>query len=247
MKRLSDGRTIILPPRPLRWIGPSTKLKQTVARLGDSREEFTNIMTRTHLSNDIGSRRIIPLIALLLAAAATSAVYGEDWGALCALIPASAPGFVLEAVGSGMTDGTVISIARPVGSPNQKWVIAANGNNRYSIKPSYSSTLVLAAARGGTGIGTAIVLETESGKPWQEWNLKKNENGSYCLVPRHAPEKGLDHLGGRAVAGAKIDLWANHPGDQHLEWIVKPLAGTMAAVAPWHRRVSAQHVRSARN
>ena len=142
------------------------------------------------------------------------------------------PALVLEAVGSGTTEGTVISIGKPAGTPNQKWVITAKGNNRYSIKPSYSSTLVLAAARGGTEIGTAIVLETESGKPWQEWNLKKNDNGSYCLIPRHAPEKGLDHLGGRAVAGAKIDLWANNPGDQHLEWIVKPLAGTMAAVAP---------------
>jgi gluconolactonase len=188
-------------------------------------------MTRTHLSNDIATRWIIPLIAMLLAAATANAAYGEDWGAY-ALIPASAPGFVLEAVGSGTTEGTVVSIARPAATPNQKWVIAAKGNNVFAIKPSYSSSLVLAAARGSTEIGTAIVLETESGKPWQEWNLKKNENGSYCLIPRHAPDKGLDHLGGRPVAGAKIDLWAHNHGDQHLEWIVKPLAGTMAAVAP---------------
>ena len=122
------------------------------------------------------------------------------------------PALVLEAVGSGTTEGTVISIGKPAGTPNQKWVITAKGNNVYSIKPAYSSALVLAAAKGGTEIGTAIVLETESGKPWQEWNLKKNENGTYCLIPRHAPEKGLDHLGGRPVAGSKDRLVDEPPG-----------------------------------
>ena len=69
--------------------------------------------------------------------------------------------FVLEAVGSGTAEGTVVSIGKPAGTPNQKWVMTAKGNNLYAIKPSYSSTLVLAAAMGGTKIGTAIVLETE--------------------------------------------------------------------------------------
>jgi gluconolactonase len=96
-------------------------------------------------------------------------------------------------------------------------VITAKPNKLYSIKPSYTSALVLAAAKGGQQNGTSIVLETESGKPWQEWNLKKNEDGSYCVIPHHASAKGLDHLGGRPVAGAKIDLWANNPGDRHLE------------------------------
>ena len=90
------------------------------------------------------------------------------------------------------------------------------------------------------------MLETESGKPWQEWNLKKNEDGSYCVIPHHAPAKGLDHLGGRPVAGAKIDLWANNPGDRHLEWIIKPLAGTMPRSPP-RRRIPIQDVRCARH
>ncbi len=155
----------------------------------------------------------------------------DDWGAY-ALIPASAPKLVLEAVGSGTTEGTVISIGNPAGTPNQKWVISATGNNLYSIKPSYSLALVLAAAKGGNQLGTAIVLETDRGKPWQKWKLKKNDNGSYCLIPQHASEKGLDHLRGNPVPGAKIDLWANQAGDPHLEWIIKPLAGTMTAAAP---------------
>ena len=62
-------------------------------------------------------------------------------------------------------------------------MITAKGNDLYTIKPSYSSTLVLAVAKGGTKKGTPIVLETESGQPWQEWKLNKNDNGSYCLIP----------------------------------------------------------------
>ncbi|MGP0064680.1 MAG: RICIN domain-containing protein [Isosphaeraceae bacterium] len=187
-------------------------------------------MRRAHLPISLETRHTLTLMAMLLAVAVTSPAIAEDWGAY-ALIPASAPALVLEAVGSGTTDGTAISIGRPARTPNQKWVIAAKGNNSYSIKPSYSSSLVLAAARGGTAIGTAIVLETDGGKPWQEWNLKKNEDGSYCLIPRHAPDKGLDHLGGRPVPGAKIDLWTNNPGDTHLQWIIRPLTGTMPEVA----------------
>ncbi len=185
---------------------------------------------RIHSSINRDARRIVPLIPVLLAAALTSPARADDWGAY-AIVPLSAPMFVLEAVGSGTADGTVVSIGKPAGTANQKWVMTAKGNNLYAINPSNSSTLVLAAAKGGTKIGTAIVLETESGKPWQAWRLRKNDNGSYCLIPQHAREKGLDHLGGRPVAGAQIDLWTNNPGDPHLEWIVKPLAGTMPAVA----------------
>jgi gluconolactonase len=196
----------------------------------DTSEGSMNTMKQAHGSIKLQTQWIVHLLSLGLAGAATSSAIADDWSAYT-LIPASAPALVLEAVGSGTTEGTVISIGKPAGTPNQKWVIIAKGNDRYSIKLSSSSTLVLAAAKGGKEIGTAIVLETDSGKPWQEWNVKKNENGSYCLIPGHAPEKGLDHLGGRPVAGAKIDLWTNNPGDQHLEWIIKPLAGTMRAAA----------------
>ncbi len=155
----------------------------------------------------------------------------DDWGAY-GIVPSSAPALTLEAVGSGTADGTVISIGKPAGTPNQKWVVTPRGNHQYSIRPSYHSTLVLAAANGSTRIGTAIVLETDSGKPWQRWSLDRNENGTYCLVPGHAPAMGLDHLGGNASVGARIDLWSNRPGDPHLEWIIRPLAGTLPAVAP---------------
>jgi enterochelin esterase-like enzyme/sugar lactone lactonase YvrE len=187
-------------------------------------------MKRTCLSIHVKTRSIVHVIAVLLACVATSSAMAEDWGAY-ALIPVSTPTLVLEAVDSGTTDGTTVSIGKPAGTPNQKWVITAKGDNLYSIKPTYSSTLVLAVAKGSAETGTPVVLETDSGQPWQEWTLKKNNNGSYGLSPKHATEKGLDHFAGKPVPGAKIDLWTNNPGDQHLQWIIQPLAGTTALVA----------------
>jgi gluconolactonase len=168
--------------------------------------------------------------AIPLSLFGTHSSFAEDWSAY-KIVPASAPALVLEAVGAGTTDGTVVSIGKPAGTANQKWVITPRGDGVYAIRPSYSDSLVLAVAKGGAAIGTPAVLETDRGEPWQVWGLSKNENGSYCLIPRHAPGKGLDHLGGRRVPGAKIDLWTNNPGDTHLEWLIKPLAGTLAPAA----------------
>ena len=82
-------------------------------------------------------RQLIHMITVLLAGVAVRQSFAEDWGA-DALVPASAPALVLEAVGSGTSEGTVVSIGRPAGTANQKWVITPKGNNLYSIKPSYS-------------------------------------------------------------------------------------------------------------
>jgi enterochelin esterase-like enzyme/sugar lactone lactonase YvrE len=136
---------------------------------------------------------------------------------------------VLEAVGAGSAEGTVVSIGRASGKPNQKWLIVPKGGDYYALRPASSPTLVLSAAKGGTRNGTPIVLEPDQGKPWQLWSLRKNDNGSYCLVPQHAPDKGLDDFGGNREPGARQDLWENRPGDPHLQWLVKPLAGTLPA------------------
>jgi enterochelin esterase-like enzyme/sugar lactone lactonase YvrE len=150
----------------------------------------------------------------------------QDWGAY-ALVPSGAPGMALEAVGAGTTEGTLVSIGRAGGGAHQKWIIVPKGNDLYAIRPSYSATLVLTVAGGGTRNGTEIVLETDRSHPWQLWSLKKNENGSYCLIPKHAPDKGLDDFGGHREPGSRQDLWTNTPGDPHLQWLVKPLAGTV--------------------
>ncbi len=156
----------------------------------------------------------------------------EDWGAY-AIVPVSAPAMVLEAVGSGTAEGTAVSIGKPTGSANQKWVIAPKGDNLYVIKPTYSSTLALAVAKGETRNGAPIVLETENGKPWQLWMLSKLESGHYHFTPQHAPDKGLDDFGGKQEPGARIDLWERKPSDPHLQWKITPLAGsTFSAAKP---------------
>jgi len=174
-------------------------------------------------------------LAIFLAGFVSRTAFADDWGAY-ALVPASAPAMALEAVGSGTNDGTVVSIGKPAGTPNQKWIITPKRDNYYSIRPSYSSTLVLAAAKGGVRNGTLVVLETDQGQPWQEWKIAANDNGTYALLPKHAPDKGLDDNGGKQIAGARQDIWPYNPNDQHLHWLIKPLAGSKptgaAAVFP---------------
>ena len=153
-------------------------------------------------------------------------LHAEDWGAY-AIIPVSAPSLVLEAVDSGANDGTVVSIGKPGKTTNQKWIITPRGDNLYSIKLVSGSDLVLSAAKGAMAHGTAIVLEKDKGESWQLWELKKHESGFYSLIPKHAPQLGLDHFGGKQRPGAKIDLWTYKADDQHLQWIIKPLAGTV--------------------
>jgi len=173
---------------------------------------------------------ILSLLVILSAYLLSGRTVAEDWNAY-ALIPVSAPGMMLEAVGSGTSDGTIVSIGRPGGTANQKWLITPKGNNLYTIRPAYSTTLVLAAAKGGKANGTQVVLEEDKGQPWQRWSLKKTDSGTYNLIPSHAPEQGMDDFGGRQSPGARQDLWTNTPGDPHLQWIVKPLAGTLGSGA----------------
>jgi enterochelin esterase-like enzyme/sugar lactone lactonase YvrE len=86
-------------------------------------------------------------------------------------------------------------------------------------------------AKGRDKNGAPIVLETDRDQPWQRWRLNKQDNKSYTLVPRHAPEKGLDDFGGNQRPGANIDLWENRAGDPHLQWFIRPRAGSSVAEA----------------
>ncbi len=175
-------------------------------------------------------RSAFQLIVFLYFGIASNHLNAEDWGAY-SIIPVSAPSLVLEAVGSGAEDGTVVSIGKPGKTPNQKWIITPKGDNFYSIKPISGSDLVLSAAKGATAHGTAIVLEKDKGDSWQLWELKKHDSGFYSLIPKHAPQMGLDHFGGKQSPGARIDLWTYKADDQHLHWIIKPLAGTVSSTA----------------
>ncbi|HPA17813.1 MAG TPA: RICIN domain-containing protein [Verrucomicrobiae bacterium] len=162
---------------------------------------------------------------------ATARTADEDWGTY-AIVPVSAQAMVLEAVDSGRAEGTVVSINAPTGGENQKWIIAPKDGHFLTIRPAHDPSLVLAASDGGTNKGTSIVLEKDLGRPWQLWALMKHEDGGYCLTPQHAPALGLDHLGGRPNPGAKIDLWTCNPTDRHLQWFIRPLAGTGTTSQP---------------
>lgn len=186
-------------------------------------------MTQTRSSRS-GFRLRLAFLVALVAQWSAGRIHAEDWGAY-AIIPVTTPAFVLEAVDSGTTDGTVVSINKPAQSVNQKWIITTKSESTFLISPSYNSKLVLAVAKGGKNQGTPVVLETATGEPWQEWELKKHDSGVYSLLPKHTTGMGLDHLGGKPNPGAKIDLWTYNAGDTHLQWIIRPLAGTATASA----------------
>ena len=171
----------------------------------------------------------LPATLLLSLLVATSAL-ADDWGAY-SIAPVSAKAMVLEAVGSGTTDGTPVSINKPAGTPNQKWIITPKADNFFTIHPLSSPALVLAAARGSAQNGTPIVLETDNGAPGQLWALTKVDSGNYVLTPKLAPQMGIDDNGGKQEPGSKIDLWIHNPNDQHLQWTIKPLAGSGAVAA----------------
>jgi gluconolactonase len=172
------------------------------------------------------------LLPLVTSAALVAPALADDWGAYT-IAPVSAKAMVLEVVGSGTTDGTVVSIGKPAATANQKWLITPKGDNFFTIHPLSSPALVL-AAKGSAANGTPIVIETDNGSPEQWWTLNKNESGSFSLSPKVAPQMGIDDNGGKQDPGSKIDLWIHNPNDQHLQWTITPLAGSglVAAAAP---------------
>ncbi len=162
--------------------------------------------------------------AALLGLLPVTAAQAEDWG-VYQIVSVSAPEFVLEAVG-GVKEGAVVSIQKPNGEANQKWLVIQDGDSAKVVSAAEPS-LVMTALKAGTQRGTPIVLETDRGDASQRWTPRKNaDNGSYTLFAKHAPGMGLDHLGGRREPGAKIDLWSHREGDQHLQWFIRPLAGS---------------------
>jgi enterochelin esterase-like enzyme/sugar lactone lactonase YvrE len=165
--------------------------------------------------------------AMLAAKPATA----QDWTGPFTIIPASAPEMAMEAVDAGVAEGTKVSISNPSGKDHQKWIVTPKGNGFYSIRPAHGEKLVLAADAGGKADGTRIVLQKDTGGDWQLWAIRKNPNGSFSLTPKHAPEQGIDDFAGGNTPGTRLDLWTYKPDDEHLQWMLKPLAGATWPVA----------------
>ncbi|GEP44817.1 RICIN domain-containing protein [Brevifollis gellanilyticus] len=153
----------------------------------------------------------------------------DDWG-MYQIVSASAPELVLEVTG-GTKEGDVVSVQKPNGAPSQKWIFDPKGDGTYWIMPASMPTLTLTVANGETKNGSKVSIEKENRTDAQLWSITKLENGNYSLVPKHAQGMGLDHFGGKREPGARVDLWQNKAGDQHLQWIIKPLAGSGIAEA----------------
>ena len=170
------------------------------------------------------------LIVFTVLSLSVFCLHAEDWGAY-SIVPVSAPNTVLEVVDAGKTEGTSVSINKFSSAAHQKWVVTQKENGDFSIKPVHAPTLALTAGTGDAKNGLAVTLEKDESKPSQLWQLTKHENGSYSLIPKSSPTVGLDDFGGKQEPGSKIDLWAYTATDPHLQWFIKPLAGSGATVA----------------
>ncbi|MCB1205350.1 MAG: RICIN domain-containing protein, partial [Verrucomicrobiae bacterium] len=109
-------------------------------------------------------------VFLLFAMGAFQKGDASDWGAYH-IVSASTSEFVLEAV-DGVKEGATISIQKPNGGANQKWIVIEE-EGVAKISPVEGPSLVMSAAEGGANRGTAIVLEKDRGEPWQRWSLVK--------------------------------------------------------------------------
>ena len=174
----------------------------------------------------MNARLLILALGLLVSSRIAAVCASEDWSSYH-LIPSSAPAFVLEAEAGGGTEGTMVTIREPsLEAAHQKWRIESREDGYVALRPAHAEGLVLSVVEGSPRNGARIGLEKDAGKPSQRWKLERLENESYALIPKHAPKMGLDHFGGKAVAGAQVDLWTFNPGDSHLLWQIRPLAGT---------------------
>jgi len=164
-------------------------------------------------------------IMMLLGLPACLAARAQDWAGSFTIIPVSAPELVLAGVNDGTADRTAVSLDYPSAGARTSWIITPKGAGFYTVQPSYTTALVLTVNEGKTDNRAIVDLETDNGKPWQLWSIRNNADGSISLVPKHAPAKGLDDFGGGHAVGARQDLWDDNPGDEHLEWVLKPQAG----------------------
>ena len=180
-------------------------------------------------------------------APAASAV-SEDWGAYV-IVPSTtaAQNMVLEATNAGKAKGTPVSVNKPVkGAAHQKWLILpATGNGAQAgqvvIKAAHAPDLVLSVADGSNKMGTLITLEPDKGEKSQRWTLIRRDNGGYSLEVASAPGMGMDHFGGNATPGSKVDLWKDTGKDSHLQWFIRPLAGTGIAQASEAEETTAKY------
>lgn len=169
--------------------------------------------------------RFLFIILLLIRLLAGRDLPAQDWEGPFTIIPVSAPEMVLESVGAGATNGTPVSLNHPSAAASQVWIITPKGDGFYTLRPSNSASPILAVSGGKTDNGSVVTLEAASGQAWQLWSLRQNENGSCGLTPKSAPAKGLDDFGGNPNVGARVDLWDFNAMDEHLQWILQPLAG----------------------
>ena len=124
-------------------------------------------------------------------------------------------GKVLDAVGRGTGDGTLIDQWTDNGGTNQQWTLALNSAGYYTIT-GVGSGKALDIPFFSTWPGTQLQLWTPNGGANQQWVIAPSDNGSYTIESR-SDGYMADVLKNSTTDGAAIDEWPTS-GSTNQQW-----------------------------
>ncbi|MFC9931525.1 RICIN domain-containing protein [Streptomyces sp. NPDC127190] len=124
-------------------------------------------------------------------------------------------GELLDAVGAGTSDGTLIDQWPANGATNQQWKLTLNSAGYYTIT-GVGSGKALDIPNVTTWPGTQLELWTSNGGANQQWVIAPSDNGNYTIESRSNGYL-LEVSGNSTTNGAAIDQWITN-GATNQQW-----------------------------
>lgn len=124
-------------------------------------------------------------------------------------------GRVLDAIGQGTGDGTLIDLWDYNAGANQKWTITPTSNGAFTIT-GVQSGRVLDAQGASVADGTAIQLWDANGGPNQSWTISPTSNGYFAIIGAQSG-RTIDAKGQGTADGTGIELW-DFNGGGNQQW-----------------------------
>ncbi|MFG2936959.1 RICIN domain-containing protein [Streptomyces sp. NPDC048282] len=128
-------------------------------------------------------------------------------------------GKVVDAIGAGTANGTLIDQWTSHGGTNQQWTPALNSAGHYTVT-GVGSGKALDIPNATTSSGTQLELYTPNGAVNQQWLVAPTNNGNYTIESR-SDGYLLDLYAASTSNGAAIDQWPANGGTNQQWQLVK--------------------------
>ncbi|MFI6247487.1 RICIN domain-containing protein [Streptomyces sp. NPDC051016] len=128
-------------------------------------------------------------------------------------------GKVVDAIGAGTANGTLIDQWTANGGTNQQWTLALNSAGYYTVT-GVGSGKALDIPNATTSPGTQLELYTPNGAANQQWLIAPTNNGNYTIESR-SDGYLLDLYAASGTNGAAIDQWPANGGTNQQWQLVK--------------------------